>query len=364
MGTCQWHLVKLDKVERGRVQAASVTTTIKIPQGFDMRKLVGTQDSFLRAIESRFDARITLRGDSVTIVGDPAETRAASALLTDCIKAIEEGDELSESFIDQSADLLRSGQFGPSELRDDILLTYRGKAIRPKTAGQKRYADSIRSNTITFAIGPAGTGKTYLAMAMAIAALNRREIGRIILARPVVEAGESLGYLPGTLSEKVDPYVRPLYDALYDMVDNARATELLEQGIVEVAPLAYMRGRTLNESFVILDEAQNATSQQMKMFLTRLGFGSKIIVTGDVTQIDLPRRSSGLLSVRSILKDIEGIAFCDLSDKDVVRHSLVQKIVAAYERVEGAGSTTDPVHSATDPVYQQALNDDASEKRH
>ncbi len=314
---------------------AITTVSMKAPTGFDMRKLVGPQDSFLKVMESRFDARITVRGDSVTIAGDQAEVDAVTALISDCIKSIEDGNELTEAYVDKAADMLRSGQFGPSELRDDILLTHRGKAIRPKTSGQKRYTDSIRNNTITFAIGPAGTGKTYLAMAMAVAAFKRREIGRIILTRPVVEAGESLGYLPGTLSEKVDPYIRPLYDALYDMVDGQRAAHLVEQGLVEVAPLAYMRGRTLNDSFVILDEAQNTTPQQMKMFLTRLGFGSKMVVTGDVTQIDLPRAQSGLLTVRDILGGIDDISFCDLTDKDVVRHSLVQKIVAAYDRASG-----------------------------
>ncbi len=297
-----------------------------------MRRLVGPQDRFLKIMEARFDARITVRGDLVTITSDPVEAEALCALVSECIKSVEEGAELTSEYVEKTADMLRSGQFGPSELRDDILLTYRGKAIRPKTSGQKRYTDAIRSNTITFAIGPAGTGKTYLAMAMAAAALKRREIGRIILTRPVVEAGESLGYLPGTLSEKVDPYIRPLYDALYDMIDSQRASEMVEQGVVEVAPLAYMRGRTLNDSFVILDEAQNTTALQMKMFLTRLGFGSKMVVTGDITQIDLPDASSGLLEVRRILSGIDDIAFCDLTDKDVVRHSLVQRIVAAYDR--------------------------------
>jgi len=217
-------------------------------------------------------------------------------------------------------------------LREDILLTYRGRAIRPKTAGQKRYVDAIRENTVTFGIGPAGTGKTYLAMAMAVAALKRKEVNRIILTRPVVEAGENLGFLPGTLTEKVDPYIRPLYDALFDMTDMERARELIEGGVIEIAPLAFMRGRTFNDSFIILDEAQNTTPEQMKMFLTRLGFNSKMVITGDVTQVDLPHGYSGLKGVRRILEGVEDIAFRDLTGRDVVRHNLVARIVEAYER--------------------------------
>ena len=217
-------------------------------------------------------------------------------------------------------------------MREDILLTYRGRAIRPKTAGQKRYVDAIRENTVTFGIGPAGTGKTYLAMAMAVAALKRKEVNRIILTRPVVEAGKNLGFLPGTLTEKVDPYIRPLYDALFDMTDMERARELIEGGVIEIAPLAFMRGRTFNDSFIILDEAQNTTPEQMKMFLTRLGFNSKMVITGDVTQVDLPHGYSGLKGVRRILEGVEDIAFRDLTGRDVVRHNLVARIVEAYER--------------------------------
>ena len=297
-----------------------------------MRSLVGPKDCYLRTIEQSFASKIVVRGDTITLVGDEVETQVLESLFSDCIKTVEKNGELSEDFVKQAIELVRTGEFAPSALRDDILLTYRGRAIRPKTAGQKKYADAIRKNTITFGIGPAGTGKTYLAMAMAVAALKKKEISRIILTRPVVEAGESLGYLPGTLSEKVDPYVRPLYDALFDMVDSERGGALIEQGVVEIAPLAYMRGRTLNDSFIILDEAQNTTPQQMKMFLTRLGFGSKMIITGDITQLDLPRGVSGLISVRTILESIDDIAFCTLSGNDVVRHSLVQKIVTAYER--------------------------------
>ncbi len=314
------------------------TLTIKAPYGFDMRLLVGFEDSNLRLIESKFNSKITVRGDTISIKGDPIEVRVLESLFSDCIKAVSKDGELSKASIERAIELVRTGEFAPSALRDDILLTYRGKAVRPKTAGQKHYADAIRNNEVTFGVGPAGTGKTYLAMAMAIAALKRKEISRIILTRPVVEAGESLGYLPGTLNEKVDPYVRPLYDALFDMVDSEHANEMIEQKIIEIAPLAYMRGRTLNDSFIILDEAQNATAQQMKMFLTRLGFNSKMVVTGDVTQLDLPRGKSGLITVRNILQGIEGIAFCDLHAADVVRHSLVQKIVNAYDEAFAAES--------------------------
>jgi phosphate starvation-inducible protein PhoH and related proteins len=217
-----------------------------------------------------------------------------------------------------------------------VLLTHKGKTLRPKTAGQKRYVDAIRQHTVTFGIGPAGTGKTYLAMAMAVDALKKREVGRIILTRPAVEAGESLGYLPGTLYEKVDPYLRPLYDALFDMMDIEKSTQLMDRGVIEVAPLAFMRGRTLNDSFIILDEAQNTSPEQMKMFLTRLGFGSKVVVTGDVTQIDLPKGASGLKQVRDILKSVPGVAFIELGSRDVVRHKLVQRIVNAYHEYEEA----------------------------
>jgi phosphate starvation-inducible PhoH-like protein len=308
--------------------------SITVPEHIDAVRLVGVNDQLLRAIENRFDARITLRGERIDISGDALEIQILTALFSDMIKMAEDGNDMTLDTLTQSIDLIRSGEFAPSILREDILLTYRGKAIRAKTAGQKRYVDAIRSNTVTFSIGPAGTGKTYLAMAMAVAALKRKETGRVILTRPVVEAGESLGYLPGNLSEKIDPYIRPLYDALFNMMDMERGNQLLAQGIIEIAPLAFMRGRTLNDSFIILDEAQNTTPDQMKMFLTRLGFGSKMVITGDITQLDLPKRVSGLKSVRQILEGVADIAFVDLTGKDVVRHSLVQRIVAAYDTAE------------------------------
>lgn len=296
-----------------------------------MALVVGQADELLHIVQDAFQARITVRGDAITLEGDPLEVQSLTALFSDFIKLVEDGEAPTSDYVRHAIDLMRTAEFSPRALREDILLTYRGRAIRPKTTGQKHYVDAIRSHTITFGIGPAGTGKTYLAMAMAVAALKRKEVGRIILTRPVVEAGESLGFLPGTLTEKVDPYIRPLYDALFDMTDMERATQLIESGVIEIAPLAFMRGRTLNDSFIILDEAQNTTPEQMKMFLTRLGFGSKMVVTGDVTQLDLPRGISGLKEVRGILEGIDDIAFADFSGTDVVRHSLVAAIVSAYE---------------------------------
>lgn len=254
-----------------------------------------------------------------------------SALVSDLFDMVQADKAPTVEDIRRAVEVLRNSDYSPSSLREDILLTYRGRAIRPKTSGQKRYCDAIRDSTVTFAIGPAGTGKTYLAMAMAIAALKRKEIGRIILTRPVVEAGENLGFLPGTLDEKVDPYVRPLYDALFDLTDMEKGNQLISQGVIEIAPLAFMRGRTFNDAFLILDEAQNTTPEQLKMFLTRLGFGSKMVVTGDITQVDLPGGTSGLHGVRDILGDIDEISFIDLTGADVVRHSLVARIVRAYD---------------------------------
>lgn len=309
-------------------------TTLTAPSGVDMALVVGEADEMLHLMEGAFDARITVRGDTVVLAGDPIEVQQLTALLTDLFRMTSQGEAPDADSVRRAIELLRRGEFAPAALRDDVLLSFRGRAIRPKTAGQKHYVDAIRNNTVTFAVGPAGTGKTYLAMAMAVAALKRKEVGRIVLSRPIVEAGENLGFLPGTLFEKVDPYIRPLYDALYSMFDMEKASSLIEAGVIEIAPLAFMRGRTLNDAFIILDEAQNTTPEQMKMALTRLGNGAKIVVTGDVSQIDLPRGTSGLVQVRSILEGIEDIAFCDLTGKDVVRHSLVATIVAAYERAD------------------------------
>ncbi len=299
-----------------------------------MALIVGPGDCLLHQIEETFAARITVRGDSIILEGDPIEVQSLTALFTELIKHVEAGGVPDSGYLTRAIDLLRTAEFSPTSLREDILLTYRGRAIRPKTAGQKRYVDAIRENTVTFGIGPAGTGKTYLAMAMAVAALKRKEVGRIILTRPVVEAGENLGFLPGSLTEKVDPYIRPLYDALFDMTDMERAQQLIESNVIEIAPLAFIRGRTLNDSFIILDEAQNTTPEQMKMFLTRLGFGSKMVITGDITQLDLPHGISGLKGVQDILDGVKGIEFCRFSGKDVVRHSLVAAIVAAYDKAQ------------------------------
>lgn len=292
--------------------------TLTLPERVGMEQIVGPSDCVLREVKRAFSARITVRGDTIALSGDAAEVQSLTALFSDFIKMAAAGSDPTIDDARRAVELLRQGEFAPSILREDILLTYRGRAIR--------------ENTVTFGIGPAGTGKTYLAMAMAVAALKRKEVNRIILTRPVVEAGENLGFLPGTLTEKVDPYIRPLYDALFDMTDMERARELIEGGVIEIAPLAFMRGRTFNDSFIILDEAQNTTPEQMKMFLTRLGFNSKMVITGDVTQVDLPHGYSGLKGVRRILEGVEDIAFRDLTGRDVVRHNLVARIVEAYER--------------------------------
>ena len=297
-----------------------------------MALVTGPADVLLRLVQDSFDARVSVRGDEVTFVGDEAAVKSLEMLFTDLFKRVASGEVPDEKSVGRLISLLRTAEMSPGELRDDVLLTYRGKAIRPKTAGQKRFVDAIRANTVTFGLGPAGTGKTYLTCAMAVAALQRKEVGRIVLTRPIVEAGESLGFLPGTMMEKVDPYIRPLYDALFEMMDTDRAMHAIENGTIEITPLAFMRGRTFNDSFVILDEAQNTTPDQMKMFLTRLGFGSRMVITGDESQSDNPKGPAGLQSAREKLVGIDDIAFVELSGADVVRNSLVAKIVAAYEK--------------------------------
>ncbi|GAB4274920.1 MAG: PhoH family protein [Coriobacteriia bacterium] len=316
----------------------STEIRLVVPPEQPMVELLGEADDLLKLIEGQFEADIHVRGNEITISGDPAESQALSALFTELIALVARGEHLTRESIDRAIDMLRHDECSPTEVFEDIILAHRGKTIRPKTAGQKRYCDAIRRNTVTFGIGPAGTGKTYLAMAMAVSALRNKEVGRIILTRPAVEAGEKLGYLPGDLQEKVDPYLRPLYDALYDMMDIEKAQRLLDRGEIEVAPIAFMRGRTLNDSFVILDEAQNTSPEQMKMFLTRLGFGSKVVVTGDVTQIDLPNGASGLKQVRKVLSGVRDVEFVELTARDVVRHRLVQEIVSAYHMYEEAQS--------------------------
>ena len=306
---------------------------LTIPDSLDLTRLMGPADSLLRRIESSTDASITVRGNQVGITGEASEANRIVAVFSRLIQLVSRGDAPSVADVDLLLQQSRAGLAPEAQLPDEILLTYRGRALRPKTAGQRSYVEAVRSNTLTFALGPAGTGKTYLAMAMAVAALKRHEVGRIVLCRPVVEAGESLGYLPGTLQEKLDPYVRPLYDALFDMTDMEKGNALIEQGIIEIAPLAYMRGRTLNDAFVILDEAQNTTPEQMKMFLTRLGFRSRFVVTGDSSQRDL-NGPSGLITARRALEGTDDIAFVELGKADIVRHPLVARIVEAYERAE------------------------------
>ena len=305
---------------------------LTIPDSVDPTRLMGPADSLLRRVESSFDAMITVRGNQISVVGPAGTVDEVTSVFSRLIRLVEMGETPTQGDVDLLVGQVKHGAGSYASFSDDILLTYRGRAIRPKTSGQKRYIDAIRTNTITFCEGPAGTGKTYLAMAMAVGSLKRREVGRIVLTRPVVEAGESLGFLPGTLEEKLDPYVRPLYDVLFDMTDRERGNALIEQGVIEIAPLAFMRGRTFNDAFVILDEAQNTTPEQMKMFLTRLGFSSKFVVTGDNTQRDLGGRN-GLQNAHGVLDGVDDIAFVSLDRNDIVRHSLVARIVDAYNQV-------------------------------
>lgn len=316
------------------MDAAKVRLTI--PQGIDPALVTGAGDCILRAVDAMKCGEALVRGDSIQLSGSPDEVEKLTRLFTQLIKMASAGQVPSSDDADRIMEALRHRDLAGAGFADDIILTYRGRAIRPKTAGQKAYIDAIRSNTVTFCLGPAGTGKTYLAMAMAIAALKRREVSRIVLTRPVVEAGESLGFLPGTLQEKIDPYIRPLFDALFDLTDMERANEYIERGTIEIAPLAYMRGRTLNDAFVLLDEAQNTTPEQMKMFLTRLGFNSKFIITGDATQRDLPIKRGGLTDIEDILADVADVSFIHLGRSDVVRHQLVGRIVEAYDAFETA----------------------------
>jgi phosphate starvation-inducible protein PhoH and related proteins len=294
-------------------------------------ELAGVGDGVLETLRDRLRCTIRLRGNRLMIEGEEERVAEARAVVGELVDLVEGGHEIGAGTVDAVLGVLEQGE-DVREVFEDVIWRHRGKKIAPKTVTQKRYVDAIRRHTVTFAIGPAGTGKTYLAMALAVAALSDREVGRIILTRPAVEAGERLGFLPGDLLAKVDPYLRPLFDALYDMLDADRLSAYMERGTIEVAPLAFMRGRTLNDSFIILDEAQNTSPEQMQMFLTRLGFGSKIVVTGDVTQVDLPReQASGLIHVRDILGRMDGVAFIEFTHQDVVRHKLVQRIVEAYK---------------------------------
>jgi phosphate starvation-inducible protein PhoH and related proteins len=294
-------------------------------------ELAGSKDAVLRALEGHLDCDVFLRGNVLTLDGEPEAVDAAAAVVSELSALIVQGHEIAPGTIEAVKRALDAHE-SPGKILEDVVWRHRATKVSPKTVNQKRYVDSIRNNTITFGIGPAGTGKTFLAVALAAAALSRREVNRIILTRPAVEAGERLGFLPGDLMAKVDPYLRPLFDALHDMLEPERVSQHLERGVIEVAPLAFMRGRSLNDSFIILDEAQNTSPEQMKMFLTRLGFNSKMVVTGDVTQIDLPRdQASGLVMVADVLKNVEGIEFVRFGEEDVVRHKLVRRIVAAYD---------------------------------
>ena len=314
------------------------THTVIVPNSIDMVSVLGPGDAHLGIIERAFGATVHVRGNRITLSGPPAEIALAERLLDEIVTIIRTGQGVSEEIVERIIAMMKAEtKERPADVLSLNILSNRGRTIRPKTVNQKHYVDSIDKHTITFGIGPAGTGKTYLAMAKAVQALHAKQVNRIILTRPAVEAGERLGYLPGTLSEKIDPYLRPLYDALHDMVDPESIPKLLAAGTIEVAPLAFMRGRSLNDSFIILDEAQNTSPEQMKMFLTRLGFGSKIVVTGDVTQVDLPSGvKSGLRVIEGILDGVEDISFNRLTASDVVRHKLVGRIVEAYDEFDAS----------------------------
>jgi phosphate starvation-inducible PhoH-like protein len=317
-------------------EATGVTRRIVLPPDLNHLALLGRQDEHLRALEAQHDVRITARGHDVTLRGEERQVVEAERVLRELVAMLRERPSLGAADI-RSALRIASNEPGAdvkSVLADAIPVPSRRRFVTPKTANQRRYLEAVRSHDLVISIGPAGTGKSYLAVAMAVSALLKREVARIILTRPAVEAGERLGFLPGDLVEKVHPYLRPLYDALYDMLEPEKVGSLSEKGAIEIAPLAYMRGRTLNDAFIILDEAQNTTSEQMKMFLTRLGFNSKMVVTGDITQVDLPAsRTSGLIEIQSVLQGIDGIRFIYFDDRDVVRHDLVSSIVRAYDRV-------------------------------
>src|SRR6266571_2602925 len=323
--------------------AGSTQVKVVIPDDHSMVSLLGSRDELLHVIESSFRADVHVRGNEITITGTAAETALVAELFEEMTALVGGGAELTPAVVERIIPMLRrKSGVRPAEVLSLDILSSRGRTIRPKTLNQKRYVDAIDEHTIVFCIGPAGTGKTYLAMAKAVKALQAKEVNRIILTRPAVEAGERLGFLPGTLYEKIDPYLRPLYDALHDMVDPDSIPRLLTAGTIEIAPLAYMRGRSLNDSFIILDEAQNTSAEQMKMFLTRLGFGSKIVVTGDITQVDLPSgQVSGLRVVQDVLDGVPDVYFCRLTAHDVVRHRLVADIVDAYARYDAARAATE-----------------------
>ena len=309
-------------------------------EGVDQRLLFGQNDVILRIIESRLGSKVVARGDRIAIEGPPPTVEKTIRVLSDMVTRIKQGEFITEQYVNYALAMVQENGYGPAtDINTEALISSSlKKIIKPKTVGQKTYVEAVDKNGLVFVIGPAGTGKTYLAVAMAVAELKAKKVERIVFTRPAVEAGESLGFLPGDIRAKVDPYLRPVYDALYDMLPPDKIRKLLELGIIEIAPLAFMRGRTLNESFLVLDEAQNTTSPQMKMFLTRMGEKSKAVITGDITQIDLPdNRASGLVKVQKILANIPGIEFIYLTEKDVVRHRLVQDIIKAYDRHEARG---------------------------
>jgi phosphate starvation-inducible PhoH-like protein len=333
--------------------ASEAPSTARIEvQGVLMVALFGSEDRLLKTLENTYpEVEVHARGNSIVLQGKSTQVAAAKQLVEEMIELIQAGQDLLPQDFTRSAKMIEEGAARPADVLSQSIISSRGKTIRPKTLGQKTYVDAIDNNTIVFGIGPAGTGKTYLAMAKAVQALQRKEISRIILTRPAVEAGEKLGFLPGTLNDKIDPYLRPLFDALHDMLDPESIPKLMTSGTIEVAPLAYMRGRTLNDAFIILDEAQNTTPEQMKMFLTRLGFNSKMIVTGDVTQIDLPNGTSGLKLATEVLSEVEDMHFSLLTSDDVVRHTLVAKIVDAYSKHDDA------------KIAKKAANNEAAQNR-
>jgi len=332
-------------------------TRIELPNEV-AAELAGTQDAVLRALEGHLECKVFLRGNLLTLDGAEEDMRTGERVVRELSELIARGHQIAPGTIAAVTGALDAHE-SPARVLEDVVWRHRSLRVAPKTVNQKRYVDSIRTSTVTFGVGPAGTGKTFLAVAMAAAALSRHEVNRIILTRPAVEAGERLGFLPGDLMAKVDPYLRPLFDALHDMLDPEKVSAHLERGVIEIAPLAFMRGRTLNDSFVILDEAQNTTPEQMKMFLTRLGFGSRMVVTGDITQVDLPSETkSGLIVVGEVLDAIEGIEFVRFGGEDVVRHKLVQRIVEAYD-AHGRRGTTELRSAAAQPTRM----DDRSERR-
>lgn len=309
---------------------------LKFTSGHSIAELLGDRDELIKLIERKYNVEIFILGDDLEISGKTKSVKEATGLIKELAFQVNLGQQINKEKVSDSIKIMENkSELKPHQVFSDSIIVNSGKKIKPRTGGQKKYIDSIRRNTIVFSIGPAGTGKTYLALATAVEALKEDRIGRIILVKPVVEAGEKLGFLPGDIYDKVNPYLRPLYDALYEMLDIEKFQQYRDMGIIEVVPLAYMRGRTLNDSFILLDEAQNTSPEQMMMFLTRLGFGSKMVITGDITQVDLPRdRQSGLILVKSILNKIKGVEFVNLTSKDIVRHELVQRIVDAYKEFD------------------------------